>query len=121
MSVILNNIFSFKADYVFPNGVKIEARKLKYLDDSSTSPDHDRDYINKFFIAMFYEKYLFKKSKKWNGKTFAFGEVEANKTLCNDQRYIKLKLEFLKKNMLKFVLNLQSCTSIVLCRTVAGM
>lgn len=51
----------FKDDFVFPNGVRIEACKLKYLDDFSSNPDQDRDYINKFFIAMFSEKYLFKK------------------------------------------------------------
>lgn len=49
---------------IFPNGVKILAKKHKILDGIFTGPTHDTQYINNQFFVFIKEKHLRKQIGK---------------------------------------------------------
>lgn len=51
-------------DVIFPNGVKILAKKYQVLNQIPTDPSHDRMFINTQFFVFFKEKYIRKQIKK---------------------------------------------------------
>lgn len=48
---------------VYPNGVKVVSKLLKYLEKISSAPTFDKPFINASFTIFFTEKYLKKQQK----------------------------------------------------------
>lgn len=49
---------------MYPNGVKVALKLLKYLKTMSSAPTFDKTFINTSFTVFFTEKYLKKQKKK---------------------------------------------------------
>lgn len=44
--------------YVYPSGVTLSKIKMESLNDIPDGPNHDREFINKYFTAFFSNKYI---------------------------------------------------------------
>lgn len=55
--------FLFQDKMIYPNGVKVVAKLLKYLETMSSAPTFDKPFINASYTIFFTDKYL-KKQKK---------------------------------------------------------
>lgn len=54
----------FQDKMVYPNGVKVASKCLKYLETMSSTPTFDKPFINASFMVFFTDKYLKKQKKK---------------------------------------------------------